>query len=155
MKQLLLSVIVVVIIGMPTGYFGSAAVLKTQATHAPVKADVTTEKPDAEVESGDAKSSLDYDIVAMQPVITNLADASSVWVRLEGSFLIGRDGEAKPEELAVRLSQYVLAYLRTLKLTDLQGPGSLPAISQDLNEIVATMSNGQAGGLLISGLVFE
>jgi hypothetical protein len=45
--------------------------------------------------------------------------------------------------------------LNTLKLSDMQGAGAVHGVSQDLDEIVTTLSDGQVQGLLLSGLVFE
>jgi flagellar basal body-associated protein FliL len=96
-----------------------------------------------------------YSIVQLQPIVTNLADSTEVWVGLEGSMLFDTKSETNSEVLAHRLSQHVMAYLRTLKLSDMQGTGAISAISQDLNEIAATVGEGQVDGVLISGLVFE
>ncbi len=160
-KQLLFSIVGVSIIGLLFGFFAAAVLLKTNDSVAktkdknPATVNAALLMNNSEALPDDAKTSLEYDIVALQPVITNLAESTSVWIRLEGNLLMVKDGDAKPDELALKLAQSILAYLRTLKLTDLQGAGSLHAISQDLNEIVATASKGQVGGLLISGLVFE
>ena len=96
-----------------------------------------------------------YGVVPMQPIVTNLADSTDVWVRLEASVLIDKESQESAELLSARLSQNILAYMRTLKMSDIQGSGAMQAISQDLNEVVATVSSGQARGILISGLVFE
>ena len=96
-----------------------------------------------------------FEVVPLPPIVTNLAEPSKVWVRLEGSLLFDTKSEAKPDVLAVKLSQHIMAYLNTLKLADVQGTGAMHAISQDLNEIVTTLSDGQVQGILLSGLVFE
>lgn len=97
----------------------------------------------------------EYGVVPLQPIVTNLADSTDVWVRLEASVLIDKKSEKSAELLSARLSQNILAYMRTLKTSDIQGAGALQAISQDLNEVVTTVSGGEARGVLISGLVFE
>jgi hypothetical protein len=101
------------------------------------------------------KSIGEYNVVTLQPIVTNFSDSTNVWIRLESSVLVEKNNEVKPDILAAQISQHLLAYLRTLKLADVQGSGTLPAISQDLNEIAVTVSDGNAKGVLISGLVFE
>jgi Flagellar basal body-associated protein FliL len=105
--------------------------------------------------SSEEKPIGEYGVVPLQPIVTNLADSTDIWVRLEASALINKKSEESAELLAARLSQNILAYMRTLKISDIQGAGALQAISQDLNEVVTTVSGGQAQGVLISGLVFE
>ena len=69
--------------------------------------------------------------------------------------LFGKEKVEKRDLVVAKISQHILAYLKTLKLSDLQGNGAVNAIAQDLNEIATTVSEGQAQGVLISGLVFE
>lgn len=119
--------------GLETSEHGPAAVgsVVDEATHKPVS------------------------IVKLEPIVTNLSDTADVWVRLEASMLFHGETAENKEVLAAKLSQHVLAYLRTLKLKDLQGNGAVNAIVQDMNEITKTISEGEAQGVLISGLVFE
>jgi flagellar protein FliL len=159
--HLLMASVGVSILGLAAGFFGGAALLAKDAplenaqkqTVSPAVAGEGSQVANAA--DGEKQSPAEYNIVPLQPIITNLADSASVWVRLEGSVLIDKKSDVKQDVLALKLSQHVLAYLRTLKLTDVQGVGALPAISQDLDEIVQTLSDGQAHGVLISGLVFE
>jgi flagellar protein FliL len=160
-KHLLLASIGVSVLGLGAGFLMAAALLTADQIAVPQNHDSKTVK--AESESGREEASAsevekppaDFEIVPIKPIVTNLLEPSSVWVRLEGNLLMHKEGELKPDILAVKLSQHILAYLRTLKITDVQGVGALHAISQDLNEIVTTVSKGQAQGVLISGLVFE
>ncbi len=158
LKHLLVASVGVSVLGLAAGFFGGAALLTKDTS--PEQAQMQTAAPgegahDAKSVDAEKAVPVEYNIVPLQPIITNLADSSSVWVRLEGSVLINKKSDVKQDILALKLSQHVLAYLRTLKLTDVQGVGALPAISQDLDEIVQTLSDGQAQGVLISGLVFE
>lgn len=89
------------------------------------------------------------------PVVTNIADPSTVWVRLEGQLKIKKGGEKKPEAVAASASQQMLAYLRTVKLADLQGSAGLYALVEDLDDVVRAASGGQAQGVMITGLIVE
>lgn len=96
-----------------------------------------------------------FEVVQLPPIITNIADPSKVWVRLEGNLLFDKSREADSAIVSAKLAQHVMAYLKTLKLSDLQGEGAMYAVSEDLDEIVKSLSDGEVQALLLSGLVFE
>ena len=169
LKSLIFASVGVILLGLLLGFFGSPIVLQANlpkpeaqdgtSPEKPAEADahgVAKETPEA-ADAGETKevSHGPPSIVRMQPIVTNLSDTTDVWVRLEGSLLFDSKIEENPDIMAARLSQYVLAYLRSLKLSDLQGQGAVNAIVQDLNEITSSMSEGKVHGILISGLVFE
>jgi flagellar protein FliL len=166
LKKFVFASIGVSLIGLLLGFFIAAILIPVNLVASDSKVDTSVVKP-AEVgapETGEKSGAADkvegtspenYDVVRIEPIITNLSDSTEVWVRLEGSMLFGKEKVEKRDLLAAKISQHVLAYLKTLKLSDLQGNGAVNAISQDLNEIATTVSEGQSQGLLISGLVFE
>jgi Flagellar basal body-associated protein FliL len=168
LKKFILASVGVSLMGLILGFFIAIALFPAD-TPAPVeKVGSLVEKP---VDEGGHRTSQEeavaigsvadevphgpVSIVKLEPIVTNLSDTADVWVRLEASMLFDGEAVENKDVLAAKLSQHVLAYLRTLKLTDLQGSGAVNAIVQDLNEITTTISDGQAQGVLISGLVFE
>jgi hypothetical protein len=52
-------------------------------------------------------------------------------------------------------SNKMVAYVKTLKLTDIQGPVGFLALNSDLNEIVRNATDGQARSVLLSGFIVE
>jgi flagellar protein FliL len=154
------------LIGLLFGFFIAAILIPVNLVASDSKVDTSVVKPaevgapETEETSGAADkvegtSPENYDVVRIEPIITNLSDSTEVWVRLEGSMLFGKEMVEERDLLVAKISQHVLAYLKTLKLSDLQGNGAVNAISQDLDEIATTVSEGQSQGVLISGLVFE
>lgn len=125
----------------------------TDAAHAPKEGGEQPADPGAVAADEVPKGPLE--VVQLPPIITNIADPSKVWVRLEGNLLFDKSREGNPALVSARLAQHVMAYLRTLKLSDLQHEGAMYAVSEDLNEIVKSLSDGEVQGLLLSGLVFE
>ena len=166
LKKFILATIGVSLIGLLFGFFIAAILITVNLAATDSKVDALVVKP-AEVgeqETGEksaigdkveGKSPETYDVVRIEPIITNLSDSTEVWVRLEGSMLFSKEMVEKRDFVVAKISQHVLAYLKTLKLSDLQGNGAVNAIAADLNEIAATVSEGQSQGVLISGLVFE
>jgi flagellar protein FliL len=91
----------------------------------------------------------------LAPVVTNLAAPSDVWVRVEGSLVF--EGKILPhgEELAGQIAGDMLAFLRTQTLKQIQGVAGLQHLRQDLNERVATRSQGQVREFIIRTLVVQ
>jgi flagellar FliL protein len=91
----------------------------------------------------------------LAPVVTNLAAPSDVWVRVEGSLVF--EGKTLPhgEALAGQIAGDILAFLRTQTLAQIQGVAGLLHLRQDLNERVATRSQGQVREFIIRTLVVQ
>jgi hypothetical protein len=172
-KQLAAAVIGVSAIGCTVGFFSATTLLLIGQTHAPGQGTPASDAaPTAGANGNEAEASgqgtgeeaeiaqdepspLKLKLVEFSPVIANLAEPKSVWIRLEGKLLFAPEGEATESVAAAHAAQSILSYFRTLKLTEVEAAGSLQAISQDLNEMVRSTSNGQVQGVLISGLVLE
>jgi flagellar basal body-associated protein FliL len=169
MTSLIVAALGVILAGLGGGY-GAAIVLIPQhaETPAPAKAaEPATEKPAAAhgeqaAKQGDSAAEAEpvapteVLVLPLQAIVTNLKEPAEVWIRLEGSLVIRKQEEhAPPPDLALRMSQHYLAYLRTLKLADFEGTQGLYAINQDMNEIATSLSDGLVTEFLISSLVLE
>lgn len=89
------------------------------------------------------------------PVITNVAEPPTVWLRLEGGITYLKSGEKKPDVLAGETAQQIVQYIRTIKLSDVEGHDGMQFLQDDLNDITRSLSNGQVQNVLISGLIVE
>jgi flagellar protein FliL len=94
-------------------------------------------------------------VAPFAPIVTNIANPNSVWVRLEGSVVIKAQTEVKPDVLAAQSAHQIMAYLRTLDLPQVQGASGLMHVTEDLNEIMKTFSDGAVRQVLISGFIVE
>ena len=97
----------------------------------------------------------DVVLTPFAPITANLAAPDTVWIRLEGSMAIKPKDGAKPSDLVQVASNKMVAYVKTLKLVDIQGPVGFLALNSDLNEIVRSATDGQARSVLISGFIVE
>lgn len=91
-------------------------------------------------------------IVYLEPVTTNLAGPSNTWVRIEMALIF--DGEADTM-IAQAVQQDVLAYLRTVKVHQVEGASGFQHLKTDLEERAAIRSDGKVTGILIRTLLFE
>lgn len=94
-------------------------------------------------------------VMPFPPVLTSLAEPKGVWIRIEGSMLVLAETEDKPEILVEQAGAHLLAYLRTVKLAQIEGPSGLLHLREDMNDVVSTMSRGQVREVLIHALVVE
>ncbi len=102
--------------------------------------------------AGSPESSSLYDL---PPIVTNLGAPQDTWIRLEGSIVFDPKALPNPEAIAGKLSEDILAYLRTMSLKHLEGPIGLENIRQDLNERAAVRSGGKVRELAIRTLVVQ
>lgn len=91
-------------------------------------------------------------LYALEPITTNLSDPREVWVRLELSLVF--DGAAEAD-VAERIHQDILAYLRTVKLEQIDSASGFRHLKADLGERAAIRSDGRVKDILIRTLLFE
>lgn len=103
-----------------------------------------------ETTSADAAQSLN--IFRLQDVTTNLAGSGDVWVRLEAVLVFT---DTPDPQLAEVIHQDLLAFLRTVKPQQVEGPSGFQHLRNDLNERVVIRSEGKVREMLIRTLLFE
>jgi len=91
-------------------------------------------------------------VVYLDPVTTNLAGPVETWVRLELALVFA----GKPDlVVAQTVQQDVLAYLRTVKFHQVEGPSGFQHLKSDIEERAAIRSEGKVKSVLIRTLLFE
>lgn len=125
--------------------------LKQGETPAPVPAAPenagTAEKPS---ESG--KAATGPALVQLAPITTNLASPSDVWIRLEASVLYDAP---QPPEMTEQIHQDLLAFVRTLKLHQIEGASGYQHLKADLDERAALRSGGHVKQVLVRTMLLE
>lgn len=101
------------------------------------------------------KYASDTVIKTIEPVITNLASPSDIWVRLETAMIFKNGSLPNPEVTAAQIRQDEVAYLRTLTLGQLEGPSALQHLREDLNERASLRSGGKVTELIIQTLIVQ
>jgi flagellar FliL protein len=94
-------------------------------------------------------------IVDMPPIVTNIANPSDTWVRLEAAIVFDPKSTPHPEIMAAEIATDELAYLRTVSVAELQGPIGLENLRQDLRDRAQVRSNGKVTELLLKTLVLQ
>lgn len=91
----------------------------------------------------------------LPPVVTNLGAPQDTWIRLEASIVFDPKALPNPEAVAGKISEDLLAYLRTVSLKQLEGPVGLQSIREDLNDRAAVRSGGKVRELVLRTLVVQ
>ena len=94
-------------------------------------------------------------ILDLPPIVTNLGSPSEMWVRLETSMIFDSSAIKQPETVAAEIANDLLAYLRTVSVTQIQGPIGLQNLRQDINERASIRSNRAVKELVIKTLVLQ
>jgi flagellar FliL protein len=108
-----------------------------------------------EVASGEAHGASTGIIRQLAPIVTNLATPKDVWMRIEVSIVIKPEAQAEQDLIAVRSSDQILALLRTIHLTQIEGPSGFLHFREDINDLVRESSEHKVAQVLISSMVVE
>jgi len=93
--------------------------------------------------------------IRLPPVVTNLAQPETAWIRLEGIGLTTSAPAPDREQLAAAIADDVLAHLRTLSLREIEGSSGLRALREDLGERARIRTGDAVREILIHGLVVQ
>jgi flagellar FliL protein len=117
------------------------------------KADQSSKAKDGKKKEKNTSAEVgDRYVVSLDPILTNLSAPSKVWVRLELSLVF--DGPVD-QSIARAISQDILAYIRTVKLAEVEGPSGFQHLREDLEERASVRSGGRVKKILIRTLLFE
>mgnify|MGYP000882981905 FL=1 len=92
-------------------------------------------------------------VVPLPPITTNLAAPSDTWARMELS--VELDAPSKDPTLIDTIHQDLLAFMRTVKLHQIEGASGFQHLKADLTERAAIRSEGHVKAVLIRTLLFE
>jgi flagellar FliL protein len=110
-----------------------------------------SEAKDAEKEE-EAEDKPRENVVALEPITTNLSYPSDNWIRIEVSLVFIDEPD---QAMADRIHQDMLAYLRTVSLQQIEGPRGFQYLREDLRERVKLRSEGRVNDLLLRTFVIE
>lgn len=107
----------------------------------------TPVKRDAEPTSGQ--------VMALEPILINLAEPKGVRLRLESAVLFAEVSKVDRSALLRELVQDLAVFLRTVKLAHLETASGVEYLREDISEIVQLRSKGHARGIVIKSLMVE
>jgi flagellar FliL protein len=129
----------------------SGGYLKQGEAPAPVPA--APENSGSEAKPADAgKAAAGPTVVQLAPITTNLASPTEIWIRLEASVLYDAP---QPPEMTEQIQQDLLAFVRTLKMHQIEGASGYQHLKADLEERAALRSGGHVKQVLIRTMLLE
>ncbi|MEW9804473.1 flagellar basal body-associated FliL family protein [Mesorhizobium marinum] len=137
--------------GWVSGGFLQGGGSGAKEAHAPAADTHGAKKADAS--DGHGAAAPDAATIVPLPAITaNIGSPRDVWVRMEVSLVLD---EPQPPELSNAVLQDLLAYMRTVKLHEIEGPSGFRHLRDSIEERAAIRSDGHVRQVLIRTLLFE
>ena len=101
----------------------------------------------------DAAAPAGETVITLPAITTNIASPPDVWVRMEVSIVL--DEPPQTADLASAVSQDLIAYIRTIKMHEIEGASGFRHLRENLDERAALRSDGHVKQVLIRTLLFE
>jgi len=93
-------------------------------------------------------------LVAMTPIVVNLAQPPDAWIRIEASLLVqGMDFGA--DILAGQVAEDFVAYLRTATLSQFEGPSGFQNLREDFIDRATIRDREHIKDVIVHGVVIE
>ncbi|MDN5926532.1 MAG: flagellar basal body-associated FliL family protein [Hyphomicrobiales bacterium] len=112
----------------------------------------TTDKTATRKDGQPAATGGEPGVLPIEAITTNLAAPSNVWVRMELSLVFDGDPDTA---VAEQIHQDFLAFMRTVKLPQVEGASGFQHLKEDLEERARLRSHGRVTNILIRTLLFE
>ncbi len=126
--------------------------VQTKVGHGPA-ADTAAESGHGQAADGHGGATASSRIVDLTPITTNLAVPDTIWIRLELSLVFEKEPE--DPELALTIQQDIMAYIRTVKLIQVQGASGYQHLKSDILERAKIRSQGLVKEVLFRTMIFE
>ena len=112
----------------------------------------TTDKAATRKDGKEDVEGAELGVLPIEPITTNLAAPSDIWVRMELSLVFNG---APDNAIAEQIQQDFLAFMRTVKLPQVEGASGFQHLKEDLEERARIRSGGRVKKILIKTLLFE
>lgn len=93
-------------------------------------------------------------LVAMTPIVADLAEPRGTWIRIEASILV-EGMEVGADVLAAQLAEDFVAYLRTATLAQFEGPSGFQNLREDFVDRAAIRDGEHIKDVIVHGVVVE
>ncbi|MCK0207902.1 flagellar basal body-associated FliL family protein [Starkeya koreensis] len=100
-------------------------------------------------------SSKDTLMEPLKPIVANLAAPSQTFVRIEASIIYRNGALPNAQIAAAEIRDDFMGYLRTLSLSQIEGPSGLLHLREDLNERAKLRTQGHVDELVLETLVVQ
>jgi flagellar FliL protein len=136
------------------GWLSGAQLKKSTEPAAVAAADAPKETPKPKTD--DKAAAVDPNagptLVPLAPLTTNLASPPDTWIRIEVSV---EYDSPQPLDVTEQIQQDLLAFVRTVKLHQIEGASGYQHLRDDMQERASIRSGGHVKQLLIRSMLLE
>ncbi len=136
---------------LAAGIGGGIGYMMLDMVESQVQARLASEEAEEKVEHYAASEQL----VMLPAVVTNLTQPAGTWVRIEAAVLFAKRSEEPRDVLVQNIAGDILAFVRTLKLSQVSGAYGLLHLREDLTERAVIRSGGEVKEIIVHSLVIE
>ena len=97
----------------------------------------------------------DVNLKSLASIVTNLGGPKGTWVRLEAAIVLGPDTAKEESLLSGKISEDIVAFLRTVPLAQIEGANGFQNLREDLNDRARIRSEGKVREIIIQSLIVE
>jgi flagellar FliL protein len=90
----------------------------------------------------------------LAPIVTNLANPDKTWIRIE-ALLVMDEQTPDAGTLSAQIVEDIVAFLRTVSLSQIQGASGFQHLREDLNDRVRVRSGGKIRDLVVQSMIIE
>jgi len=90
----------------------------------------------------------------LPPIMTTIANPPNTWLRLEMALIVAAEERGVEEQLA-QVADDELSYLRTIEISQIEGPSGLRFLKDDLLDRAKTRTTGKVQDIVIRTMVLE
>lgn len=97
-----------------------------------------------------------YKVVRLAPILVNVANPADAWVRVEASALFdSKENDDDVKLIVTKLTEDFVAYLKTVALSQIEGPSGFQHLREDLDDRARIRSDGKIKELVVESFVIE
>jgi flagellar FliL protein len=112
-------------------------------------------KQDPAAAGGELQPLKAANLKVLSPIVANLAGVPTTWIRLESSLVFRDELPEDADALSAKISEDIVAFLRTISAEQIEGASGFQHLSEDLNDRVRVRSGGRVQELIVQGLIVE
>ncbi len=94
------------------------------------------------------------EVRALAPIVTNLGSPADTFVRLQAAIVLELN-TPNSDALAAKVGDEIVAYLRTVPITEIQGPTGFQFLREELKRRAVQLGGGKIRDFLITTFVIE
>ncbi len=164
MLSVIISVVLVTLVAGGGGFaFGTLVFSSKPTTHAAAEGAAESGQGEAagEAKPGEEKAAEAHGqqpgqiVRQLSPIVTNLQSPKETWIRLEMSVVLKPEAASEQDLIAVRAGDRVLGLLRSITLSQIDGPSGLLHLREDLTDLLVEGHDSQITQVLINSMVVE